>query len=169
MHASAAPASQSTAEAPPALPSVESLTFDSDFTAFMQAGVDENVRRGALRKLLRDPRFNVMDGLDVYIDDYSKPSPLEPAVARTLRHARYLFDPPKTRVTAEGVVEDVPEGEASGHDADAAPDAAGAAALPVPDTATGVAMAAPHEHDAAGAVVARGDGAQASNPEDPES
>ena len=63
----------------------------------------------ALRKLLRDPRFNVMDGLDVYIDDYAKPSPLEPELARTLMQARYIFDPPKTRVTAEGVVEDVPD------------------------------------------------------------
>jgi hypothetical protein len=25
---------------------------------------------------MRDPRFNVMDGLDVYIDDYSKPDPI---------------------------------------------------------------------------------------------
>jgi hypothetical protein len=47
----------------------------------------------------------------VYIDDYSKPSPLEPELARTLMQARYIFDPPKTRVTAEGIVEDVPEGE----------------------------------------------------------
>ena len=75
----------------------------------MQAGVDETVKREALRKLVRDPRFNVMDGLDVYIDDYSKPSPLEPALARALTQARYVFNPPKTRVTAEGIVEDVPE------------------------------------------------------------
>jgi hypothetical protein len=94
-----------------ALPPLESLTIDSDFSPFMQAGVDEDLKRSALRKLLRDPQFNVMDGLDVYIDDYSKPSPLEPELARTLMQARYIFDPPKTRVTAEGIVEDVPEGE----------------------------------------------------------
>jgi hypothetical protein len=29
-----------------------------------------------LKTLFQDPRFNVMDGLDVYIDDYSKPDPL---------------------------------------------------------------------------------------------
>jgi hypothetical protein len=113
------------AESKPALPPVESLTVDSDFTAFMQAGVDENVRRSALRKLLRDPRFNVMDGLDTYIDDYSIPSPIEPEVVRTLRQARYLFDPPKTRITADGVVEDVPEHEAEDvpeHDAADAPE-----------------------------------------------
>ena len=63
------------AEAQP-LPPVESLTFESDFTAFMQPEVDPGLRRQALKTLLQDPRFNVMDGLDVYIDDYSKPDPL---------------------------------------------------------------------------------------------
>jgi hypothetical protein len=79
----------------------------------MQPGVDENVRRTALRKLLRDPRFNVMDGLDVYIDDYSKPDPIAPEIVRQLAHARYLFDPPKTRVNDQGYVEDVVEPAAS--------------------------------------------------------
>lgn len=42
----------------------------------MRAEVEEGLKRQAFRKLLQDPRFNVMDGLDVYIDDYSKPDPL---------------------------------------------------------------------------------------------
>ncbi len=134
------------AGAGPVLPPVESLTFDSDFTAFMKPGVDENVRRGALRKLLRDPRFNVMDGLDVYIDDYSKPSPIEPEVVRTLWQARYLFDPPKTRLNADGVVEDVPEHEAAVDD-DAAENAE---ALQVAHTPADVSMDLPTEVDASG-------------------
>jgi hypothetical protein len=100
------------------LPPLESLTIDSDFSPFMQPGVDEAVKRSALRKLLRHPQFNVMDGLDVYIDDYSIPSPLEPALVRTMMQSRYIFNPPKTRVTAEGIVEDVPDEPASA-DADA--------------------------------------------------
>jgi hypothetical protein len=91
------------------LPAVESLTFDSDFAPFMAKGVDPAVRQAALRKLLHDPRFNVMDGLDVYIDDYTRPSPIAPGVVRKLAHARYLFDPPRTRVNAAGHVEDVPQ------------------------------------------------------------
>jgi hypothetical protein len=123
MHvASGAPGTSAMAPAPAAgatgkavaLPPLESLTIDSDFSPFMQAGVDEDLKRNALRKLLRDPQFNVMDGLDVYIDDYSKPSPLEPELARTLMQARYIFDAPKTRVTAEGIVEDVPQGDDAG-------------------------------------------------------
>jgi predicted phosphate transport protein (TIGR00153 family) len=36
----------------------------------------DQVLREALRSLFQDPHFNVMDGLDVYIDDYSKPDPI---------------------------------------------------------------------------------------------
>jgi hypothetical protein len=30
--------------------------------------------------MFTDPHFNVMDGLDIYIDDYSKPDPLPPGM-----------------------------------------------------------------------------------------
>ncbi len=90
-----------------ALPPVESLTFHSDFAAFMQPEVDETLRRSALKKLFTDPRFNVMDGLDIYIDDYSKADPIAPDVVRTLVQARYIFDPPQTRINEQGFVEDV--------------------------------------------------------------
>jgi hypothetical protein len=79
----------------------------------------------------------VMDGLDVYIDDYSKPSPLEPEIARALMQARYIFDPPQTRVTADGTVEDVPETEGAVASADGT-----AAGTPV-----GLPDAADHETD----------------------
>ena len=91
------------------LPPVESLTFDADFTRFLAPKVDENLKRAALKMLFRDPRFNVMDGLDVYIDDYTKPDPISPDVVRTLVQSRYIFDPPKTRVNEKGEVEDVPD------------------------------------------------------------
>ena len=94
--------------AEPALPALESLTFDSDFTAFMSPKVDAGVRQQALRKLFTDPRFNVMDGLDVYIDDYTKFEPVPPELIGQLAHAKFLFDPPKTRVNEQGYVEDVP-------------------------------------------------------------
>ncbi|MEO7743247.1 MAG: DUF3306 domain-containing protein [Usitatibacter sp.] len=61
---------------PQPLPPVESLSFESDFTAFMRPEVGEVLKRQALKTLFRDPRFNVMDGLDVYIDDFSKADPL---------------------------------------------------------------------------------------------
>ena len=99
-----------------ALPPVETLTIDSDFTAFLQPRVAETIKRQALKQLFRDPRFNVMDGLDVYVDDYSQPDPISPEVVKGLMQARYVFDPPQTRVNDSGVVEDVPAAEAAAAD-----------------------------------------------------
>src|SRR5947208_1646967 len=90
------------------LPPVESLTFDSDFTAFLQPGVDDKVKRAALKQLFRDPRFNIMDGLDTYIDDYTKADPIPEELVRKLAHARAIFDPPPTMLTPEGYVVDAP-------------------------------------------------------------
>ena len=73
------------------LPPIESLTSGSDFAAFMRPGVDESLKRGALKQLFTDPHFNVMDGLDIYIDDYTRPDPIEPSVARQLL-ARITLD-----------------------------------------------------------------------------
>lgn len=83
--APAAPAAP--AESPP-LPSPDSLTFESDFKAFMHSKVTESVKRAALKKLFSDPRFNVMDGLDTYIDDYSKDDPIPPEMLAGLQHSR---------------------------------------------------------------------------------
>ena len=79
---------------PPELPPLDGLSFESDFAAFMRAKVDDRLRRAALKKLFADPRFNVMDGLDVYIDDYSKDDPIPPGMLAQLEHARTtLFGP----------------------------------------------------------------------------
>ena len=74
--------------APPPLPSLDSVTFESDFKAFMHAKVEESVKRAALKKLFADPRFNVMDGLDTYIDDYSKDDPIPQAMLEQLEHSK---------------------------------------------------------------------------------
>ena len=73
------------------LEDVEKLDAQSDFRAYTQRDVDPDVRNAAMRKLFHsDPHFNVMDGLDVYIDDYNTPQPLSRAVMRTLLQARTL-------------------------------------------------------------------------------
>jgi hypothetical protein len=54
--------------------------FDPDFSAFMKSDVDPAVQQAALKKMFTDPHFNIMDGLDIYIDDYSKPDPLPPGM-----------------------------------------------------------------------------------------
>ena len=72
------------------LPALSDLTPADDFSPFMRAGIDSGTRNAALRKLFADPHFNVMDGLDIYIDDYSKPDPMPASMLRALRHARTL-------------------------------------------------------------------------------
>jgi len=75
-------------EPPVALPPLDSLTFESDFKAFMHAKVEQGVKRAALKKLFSDPRFNVMDGLDTYIDDYTKSDTIPPEMLARLERAR---------------------------------------------------------------------------------
>ena len=70
--AAAAPGQDVPIQKPVELPPLESLNFESDFKAFMHSKVEESIKRAALKKLFADPRFNVMDGLDTYIDDYTK-------------------------------------------------------------------------------------------------
>jgi hypothetical protein len=48
----------------------------------MKPDVDPAVQQAAMKKMFTDPHFNVMDGLDIYIDDYSKPDPLPPGMLK---------------------------------------------------------------------------------------
>ena len=87
----------------PALPTLEqaqTLTAQSDFSPFVARGVAPEVRNAAMKKLFADPHFNVMDGLDIYIDDYSRPDPLPLAMLRQMASAQFL-----------GMVQDEPDPE----------------------------------------------------------
>ena len=97
------PQSAPLAEAPPpaapmpTLDDVALLTRESDYSRFVAPGVDGSVRNAAMKKLFTDPHFNVMDGLDTYIDDYGKPDPIPPAMLRMMRQSSFLglFDDEK--------------------------------------------------------------------------
>ena len=98
--AATAPAAHGAASAPTApagaavLPTLEdALRLDaaSDYSAFVARGVDAAVRREALRRLFADPHFKTMDGLDVYIGDYTKADPVAPAMLASLRRAAGLL------------------------------------------------------------------------------
>lgn len=99
----AAPANKEIPSEKPVLPPIDSLTFDSDFKAFMHSKVEESVKRAALKKLFSDPRFNVMDGLDTYIDDYTKEDPIPESLLSQLEHARQtLLGPAREEKKEEG-------------------------------------------------------------------
>lgn len=89
--AASEPAPEVPAEVPPpTLQDVQALTAQSDFSRFVAPDVAPEVKSAALKKLFADPRYNVMDGLDVYVDDYSQPDPLPAHVARQLAGAAFL-------------------------------------------------------------------------------
>lgn len=78
------------------LPSLEALAaqgLEADFAPFMQKGVEEATKRAAIQQLFRQPAFNVMDGLDVYIEDFNIYEPLTAAELPGLAHARAMLFP----------------------------------------------------------------------------
>jgi len=77
-------------EPPPTMDDVQALTPDADFSRFTAPQVAPEVRNAAMKKLFADPHFNVMDGLDIYIDDYGKPDPMPASVLRSLASADFL-------------------------------------------------------------------------------
>lgn len=90
--AAVGPASANEPEAvpPPTLEDVAALTPESDFSRFAASDVAPEVKNAAMKKLFADPRYNIMDGMDVYIDDYSKPDPIPMAFMRQLASAKFL-------------------------------------------------------------------------------
>ena len=74
----------------PTMDEVAGLSPTSDFSRFATREVAPEVRNAAMRKLFADPHFNVMDGLDVYIDDYSKGELIPKAMLRQMVQARSL-------------------------------------------------------------------------------
>jgi hypothetical protein len=89
-HAQTEDRAQAGQQALPTLDDVRALTPQSDFQPFMQSGVGADVRNAAMKKLFADPHFNVMDGLDIYIDDYSQPDPMPAGMLRRMASAQFL-------------------------------------------------------------------------------
>ncbi|MEO8060946.1 MAG: DUF3306 domain-containing protein [Burkholderiales bacterium] len=95
----------------PTMADVALLTRASDYSRFVSPGIDEGVKRAAMKKLFSDPHFNVMDGLDTYIDDYGKPDPIPLSMLKQMNQSKLLrlfeqddeddADETKKRSTAE--------------------------------------------------------------------
>jgi Protein of unknown function (DUF3306) len=80
--------------AAPTLPPLDSLKgLASDYKPFLQPGVDENLRRAALKKLFSDPYFDVPDPFEAYSRDFTAGEPIPSAMLKTIEHAKgLLFD-----------------------------------------------------------------------------
>lgn len=68
------------------MPPLESLTQDSDVSPFFSPRVTEELRKLALRRLFRTPKFNLRDGLDDYDGDYRSFEPLGDVITADMRH-----------------------------------------------------------------------------------
>ncbi len=89
------------------LPDIETLNGASDFSPFMAKNVPAEARNQAMKKLFADPHYNVMDGLDIYIDDYGKPDPLPAGWLELMNQSKSLrlFETPEeesVRMVKEG-------------------------------------------------------------------
>jgi len=105
----------STAEIPDAEALLANLTSDSDFGQFMRHEISEEIRRKAMKTLFADPHFNVMDGLDIYIDDYSISEPIPAEMLATLNQMRALSEPSPAEAPP---VADLPAQPEVAHDCD---------------------------------------------------
>jgi hypothetical protein len=105
-----------TALPPPTLDDVAELGRDSDFRRFVAADATPEVRNAAMRKLFSDPHFNVMDGLDTYIDDYGKPDPIPASMLRQMVQSRALglFADEEKAVLDEAAARASPDGTGDG-------------------------------------------------------
>ena len=75
---------------PPTLADGAQLEPGADYRRFVASDVTPEVKNAALKKLFAEPQFNVMDGLDTYIDDYGKPDPIPPAMLRQMVQSQFL-------------------------------------------------------------------------------
>lgn len=72
------------------LDDVAKLCPADDFAPFVARGVPTEVKAAAMKKLFADPHYNIMDGLDIYIDDYTKPDPIPLAMLKQLHQSKVL-------------------------------------------------------------------------------
>ena len=68
------------------MPSLDTLDAESDYTGFLSPKVSEQLRRAALRKLFHSARFNIVDGLDEYAEDFTSFESLGDIVTADMRH-----------------------------------------------------------------------------------
>lgn len=161
----AAEAVPSSDEETPALPPIDELTAESDYTVFMRKSVPEALKRAALRKLwVSDPVLANLDRLNDYDDDYSIVDTVVAAVRTSYQVGKGHVDEIEDKLAKlepakpghAGVTEPsespddsaAPEDEASRGvlgDNDAVGDEPGAAARQVGETEPGEASGEPAE------------------------
>lgn len=68
------------------MPDLDSIDDSSDMSDFLSPGVSEGLRNQALRRLFRSTKFNVIDPLDDYNEDFRSFAALGDIVTSDMRH-----------------------------------------------------------------------------------
>ncbi len=90
----------------PTLDDAKALTIESDFKPFMVKNVAPEVKNAAMKKLFTDPHYNVMDMMDTYVDDYSKPDPIPESMLKEMVAVKFLklFERDEEDVDSDGKI-----------------------------------------------------------------
>lgn len=113
----------------PTMDDVAELAPGAEVSRFLAPQVDESVKRAALKKLFTDPHFNVMDGLDTYIEDYGRADPIPESMLRRMAQSKVLglFDheekePRELKASPDGAAaQPVPQSPATLQEPEAVP------------------------------------------------
>lgn len=85
------------------MPPIESLTAESNVSAFFNKGVSAALRKAALRYVFQQPQFNVRDGLNDYDGDYTVFEPLGDIVTSDMKF--HAARKERDRIAAEAEAE----------------------------------------------------------------
>ncbi|MCG6871799.1 MAG: DUF3306 domain-containing protein [Gammaproteobacteria bacterium] len=95
------------------MPPIESIHEDSDVSDFFSPGVSDKLRQSALKKLFRSAKFNIVDGLDDYDDDFTTYEALGDIITSDMRHQMELIQERAEAALAAGEAQTGEEAAAS--------------------------------------------------------
>ena len=105
----AAPPNSAAPELPlPTELDLKAVEQGGDIKAFLVDKVAPELKNKAFKALFSRPEFNVMDGLDIYIDDYNKFTPLSQEDIGKMSLSKQLLSRPDLEVIKPNVSMDLP-------------------------------------------------------------
>jgi len=106
------------------MPTLESLSSESDYSGFLSPGVSDELRRLALRQLFGATKFNIRDGLDDYDEDFTRFAKLGDVITSDLRHRLEMEHPRSNADTDADVDADAEEASTAAVPEESSPEAA---------------------------------------------
>lgn len=102
---------EQTAATQPELPlpteeDLQAVEQGGDIKAFMVEKVSTELKNKAFKALFSRPEFNVMDGLDIYIDDYNKFTPLSQEDIGKMTLSKQLLSRPDLEILKKSEIDE---------------------------------------------------------------